>query len=360
MAFDLLTPQQMIAVQQDERFKVSTSTWRNMFYRPAPFMSPQGDIVISEVLQHRTIAPFVLPTQAGKPIHRNDGEELRMFRPAYIKVKDALRPQDAMEKTPGEISRRVPLMDPQRRFNKQQGELLVEHKQAISNTVDYLAAKALIDGQVRIVYRDDFGNIVKDVTVSYDRDPSHTVVLTGAARWTEAGVDPIEDIETWANRVALAKNGGKVRDIVMGAAAAQTFRKNPQVKDYLDNNFRGTEDIYVNRGIVVADPLNPFTLIATLPNGMNVWQFTDVVPVDDALSDLLAPNEILMVAPSNDNVIAYGAIYDVKAGLLPLDMFGKGWEQEDPSQLFLMTQSAPLPIIGTPNKTLKATVQAAA
>jgi len=358
MAFDLLTPQQMIAVQQDERFAVSTSTWRQLFYRADPFFSDQGDISISEVLQHRTIAPFVLPNMAGKPIYRDDPEELRTFKPAYIKVKDEVRPQDAAEKTPAEIMRRVPLMTPQQRFDARVGKMLGTHRQAISNTVDAMAAKALIDGQCRVVYRDDFGNIVRDITVDYRRDASHTVVLTPGATWTDPGVDPILDLETWSNQVATAKLGGNVRDIVMGVDAAQAFRRNPQVKDYLNNDFRGTADISVNRGIVVADPLNPFIAIATLPNGVTVWQYTDVVPVADELSNVLGPKEVLLVAPSDENVIAYGAIYDVKAGLMPMDMFPKTWEQEDPSQMFLMTQSAPLPIIGRPNRTLKATVLA--
>ncbi len=66
-----------------------------------------------------------------------------------------------------------------------------------------------------------------------------------------------------------------------------------------------------------------------------------------------------MIAPGNEGVLAFGAIYDTKAiagGKMAIDIFPKMFETDDPGELYLMHQSAPLPIPLFPNRTLKATV----
>ncbi len=52
----------------------------------------------------------------------------------------------------------------------------------------------------------------------------------------------------------------------------------------------------------------------------------------------------------------YGAIQD-KGALRPMARYPKMWGTEDPSAVFTMTQSAPLPILGRPDATLCATVR---
>ena len=61
-------------------------------------------------------------------------------------------------------------------------------------------------------------------------------------------------------------------------------------------------------------------------------------------------------SPAVDGVRAFGAIMDRKAGWRATPFFPKMFEQEDPSAVYLMTQSAPLMIATRPNATLKAKV----
>jgi hypothetical protein len=361
MSLDLFTPAVLMKMQRDERVTGfnSTSSWRKMFFRAAPFLSEQGVIRMAEVATKRTIAPFILPSMPGPSIDRGDDAiVLTDYRPAYIKEKDPISPGKMMERTPEEIAQIIPTMTPAARLTRKLAKILAEQKMAINHRLDLMAAQALITAQVVIDFRDpnDLTKIIKTETVAFGRDGTHTVVKIAGTLWSDVGVNPFHDLEDWANRVATAKFGGKVRDIVLGANAAKALRRHSTAKDFMDKNYKGAEEIMLRRGVVLIDPSNPFTYIGTLGDGTNLWQYTDAAPVTDALKDVLGPNQVLLVAPSEDNVMAFGAIEDNDAGLAPTDMFSKQWKQDDPSRTFLMTQSAPLPIISDPNKTLLATV----
>ncbi|MEN3144657.1 major capsid protein [Ochrobactrum sp. WV_118_8] len=94
---------------------------------------------------------------------------------------------------------------------------------------------------------------------------------------------------------------------------------------------------------------------------IDVYAYSDQ-QYDDAgnVHEMLDPNDVFLSAPGVDGVMAYGAIYDLKAigngSGAPTDVFQKQYEQDNPSQLNLLTQSAPLPIPRFPNRTFKATV----
>ena len=134
------------------------------------------------------------------------------------------------------------------------------------------------------------------------------------------------------------------------------------LKDKLDTNFRGSEDVSINRGIIRVDPLNPFTLLGRLTNGLNVWRYagpaTKFQNNDGSFTDIMDPRDIVVASRAVDGIRAYGAILDQAAGLEVADIFTKMWDQEDPSARFIMSQSAPLTIPVNPNCTLRARVVA--
>ena len=77
--------------------------------------------------------------------------------------------------------------------------------------------------------------------------------------------------------------------------------------------------------------------------------------VDGNTVDVMTGNKLLMVAVGQNGlrgVQAHGAIYDIKAGLQPLEKFYKMWEENDPSVMMCMTQSAPLMVPAQINASL--------
>ena len=54
------------------------------------------------------------------------------------------------------------------------------------------------------------------------------------------------------------------------------------------------------------------------------------------------PGTVIGVGDALQGARCYGAILDKRAGLAPVSLFPKLWDEEDPSVTYTMTQSAPL------------------
>ena len=361
MALDIYTPYQLAMVREDPRQTVSTSFWLQNFF-PNVFLSTQEEIAFDKMNASRRIAPFMLPNEPGKPIYRREGERIESFKPAYTKPKDAVRPSEMIAMTPGELVKREALMSPQARYNREVNRIVVYHRNAIMRLWDYMAAKSVLNGSLVVNY----GNGVS-VTIDFGRDAGHTVTLGAGSRWGEAGVNIFNLIQSWIDTMANAEFGGSATDIILGSSAAVPFMADVSsstgsLKDKLDTNYRGSEDVLINRGIIRTDPLNPFTWLGRLTNGLDVWRYagpgSKFQNHDGSFTDIMDPRDVAIVSRAVDGIRAYGAILDNAAGLEVADIFTKMWDQEDPSARFIMSQSAPLTIPVNPNCTFRARVVA--
>lgn len=361
MALDIYTPYQLAQIMFDPRQTVATSHWLDMFF-PNTFLSTQEEIAFSKLNASRRIAPFMLPNEPGKPIYRREGERIESFKPAYTKPKDAVRPTEMIALTPGELVRRESLMSPQARYNREVNRIVVYHRNAIQRLWDYMAAKSILNGALTVNY----GQGVS-VTIDFGRDAGQTVVLGAGARWGDAGINIFDTIQSYVDTVANAEFGGSATDIILGATAAVPFMADASsstgsLKDKLDTTFRGSEDVAINRGIIRVDPMNPFTLLGRLANGLNVWRYAGPASKfqnnDGSFTDIMDPRDILVASRAVDGIRAYGAILDNAANLEVADIFTKMWDQEDPSARFIMSQSAPLTIPVNPNCTMRVRVVA--
>lgn len=359
MPLDIYTPMELYEVMFDPRQTVSTSQWLDRFY-PRSFLSTQEEIMFDKIDGTRKIAPFMLPNAPGKPIYRRSGERIESFKPAYTKPKDAIRPTEMLNLQPGELTRRMALQTPEARYNAEVIRITQFQRDAIQRLWDYMGARALIDGSLTINYAVDEGSPAQSVVIDFGRAAGHTITLAGGSQWGDVGVNIYDQLQTWLDTVAAAEFGGSVTDIMLGATAAAAFLASADVKDKLDTRYRGSEDVSINRGLVRTDPLNPFTLLGYLGNGVKVWRVAGVGNTfqnsDGTLTNILAPGQVLLASQAVNGVKAFGAILDSAASLQPADIFSKMWDQEDPSARFIMSQSAPLMIPVNPNCTLLANV----
>lgn len=358
MDFDIYTPVEMYAIMFDQRQTVSTSQWRRLF-TTRRYFSDQEQILFDKISDNRRIAPFMLPNVAGRPIYRAEGERIMAFTPAYTKPKDAVLPGEALAMTGPEVIRRIPLQTPQARFDQAVVRIANYHRSAIERLWDFMVAKALIDGELTIKYMTDNGLVGREVVIDYERNAAHRVVLAGGARWGQAGVNIFDLCQQYIDIVGNAEFGGVVTNIMLGADAARAFMASQDVIDRLSTQTRGSEEIYINRGIIRTDPLNPFTYLGTLGSGVDVWRVSgpgnQFQQSDGTFEDILPSTSALFVAPSVEMVEAYGAIQEATS-LVAQDLFVKMFDQDDPSARFVLSQSAPLAIPVNPNATLHATV----
>jgi hypothetical protein len=358
MALTLWGPKQLLQRLRDDRMDAVPSYFLDTYFK-GRFYSEDKDILIRELpAAGRKLAPFVLPTEQGKPIAEFKGETHKALTPPYIKPKDAVRAVDARDPLPDEVWDGPKSL--QQRFNWRVGEIQDQHRRAILMRIAYMAAKATTDGKITVRYDRDQGAAFPEVTIDFGRASNQTVVLTGPTYWDDVDYPILDDVELWANRMNQAKYGQAPNVLLVGASVAPLFRKNKQVRAEMDMTVRGNS-VNIPTGIQVLN-VQGLTYIGSLSGGIEVWSYRDYVEAPNGdLVDLLDPKDVLLIAPGNEGVVAFGAIYNAKAnqaGQVSTDIFPSMWLTDDPSDIFLMHESSPLPIPLFPNRVLKATVLA--
>ena len=362
---NLWTPREIFELNQDDRNTALPSYILDTYFTQTHF-SEDGEILFADLPeQDRFLAPFVLPYEQGKPMQIGRSEEIRAITPPYIKLKNAVRPEDARNVLPSEVFRnggQRPNM--QQRFDARVAQLNAAHNRAIDLREIWMAARAFFDGKVQIDYDRDQGTDHPSVLLDFGRDPGHTVVKTGDF-WDDPDTDILGDVEGWMTTQYLANGGGTSAIMLCGAKVAPVFRRNKGIIQSLDKNLRGNESVQIDLGILRTH--QPLNRIGQLDSGLEIFSYKDTIDIPlpnggKQRVDLLNEKDIVLIAPGATGVRAYGAIYDTKAlgqgQALSTRVFGKMFETDDPGEAFLMNQSSPLPIPLNPNRTFKARVLA--
>lgn len=359
MALTLWTSGDLYRVITDTRLDPIPSYFLDNFF-PATFFSKDREILIDQLpANYRRLAPFVLPTEQGKPIFVRRGETVKSLTPPYIKPKDAVRAVDVRAMNPSEILRSGGMPSIEQRFDARVVEVQEFHRRAIRMQEAWMAARAIIDGGVQINYERDQGQPWPSVYIDFGRAAGHTVTLSGTY-WSDPAYPIYEDIQGWMDTMRLALFGGSPTVMLVGTAVAPVFRKNLQVIAQLNTLQRGT-DASFSTGLIRYDV--PLVRLGTLGAGLEVFVYKDTVEDSTgAAVDIFDPKSILLLAPGVEGVKCYGAIFDVDAmqsgQALSIDIFPKMFKTDDPGELYIMNQCSPLPIPMYPNRTFKARVLA--
>lgn len=352
--FPIYGSRELYGVMYDKRIEAPSNYWLNLLY-PNTHQSVKEEIIFEKITGRRRIAPFVLPTVQGKPIYGRQGSEVTMFKPAYIKPKDAVRPAEMLKRQPGDLFNDQP-RTPRQNFDLEVTNVMAYHRSAINRRWEWMAARAAIDGMVTIG-----GDDYPDVVVDFRRDAGHTIVLGSGSRWGETGVSILDDIQSWMNTMSNASFGGLANRLTVAPDVWDVMRKDQELLEEMDLFRRGNTELNIPTGLTgPAQAENSFARrMGSLGAGVDLWVYNDYYQ-DNSGSPVkyLADGEVVLTAPGVEGVKAFGAILDAKAGLVPVDIFPKMWDEEDPSARFCMSQSAPLMIPVNPNCTLKAKVLA--
>ena len=348
------------AIRRDERLDpLPDYFWRTFF--GTSFTSSTDRINFADLpVAHRKIAPFVMPTSQGKPVFERRGGAIESFKPAYVKMKDAVRLFE---------SNNVQLVD---LINGNGGPagLQARHDRAIAETAEYhlraydmrrclMAAEAFIAAQQTVSYEADQGGNAPTVVIDYGRDPALDVTLSG-----EFVDDPtfklVDFLSDMSNTMYNAKFGGRPTRWIVGSEIAPFVTKNEQLLSLLNTQIRGAESTTMERGMMnINQPMSYIATVGGIGQSIEIWTYKDVVEAPNGdMVDLLNPKDALLVAPGAGGVMAYGAIWDKSAwqsGNIKAEVYQKMFEEgHDPTDDFVSTQGAPLAVNTQPNKVCRA------
>lgn len=345
--FDLM---ELLGVLQTT--KMLPKFWLQFFPREMTFSTES--IAMDEVSDdYRKLAPFVAPNVQGR-VQKQEGFRTVAYRPAYVKPKDIVDPNNNMfTRTPGE-SLTTGSLTPQQRFEATVAKLLAEQRIKIDNRLEWMAAKAVQDGKVTVD-----GVDYPSVTIDFNRDAGLTRVLVGTARWNDSAADPFADIKS-INKASNDLCGATGFKLIFGTDAWDSFSAYLMANELklINNDYRGsrTEVSMITDGYEGLEYAG--RVQGSNGSGFDCWIYSAKY-LDEAgvAQPMLDPTRVIGVSNMVNGVQAFGAIRDKKAGLAPLRYFPKMWDVEDPSVTYLMTQSAPLLVPGHTNASWSIKVQ---
>jgi hypothetical protein len=344
MAVDLYDLATLDTVYRRQR-QPSPPFYLNAFSRQINFDTPE--IMFDAVSgDDRGLAPFVMPNVQGRP-QRLEGYSTKRFRPAYVKIKDVVDPSMHVERLPGEAPIVGSLSIEQRR-DAVIAELLRKQRIKFRNRNEWLAARALIDGEVTID-----GEDYPAVTVAFGRDASLSVTLAGGAKWDQATGVPLTDLKD-ARLNCNVLSGARVQKFVFGANAWDLLTQRVDLRDMMDR----TKDGYEVKASLVTDGYEGIEYVGTISglNGagkMECWVDTSKYLDATGAEQFYLEQSTVVGIGDIQGVRCFGAIMDAEAGYRPLDYFFKNWRNPDPSVEYLLGQSAPLMVPKNPNASFK-------
>lgn len=296
------------------------------------------------------LAPFCSPLVRGTPVKAR-GFTTDSFTPAYVKPKNDLDPSRPLRRRPGE--RTGGEMSAGARRDAILVDLLEDQRSQIIRRKEWMASAVLRTGAVTVV-GDDF----PAQSVDFGRDAGLTVALTGATRWGEAGVSPFDDIQTWADAVALA-SGASATTIVLDPKSWALARLDPQIDKILD--YRFVRPTRMEMGPLARGEGRWATYVGSAGQ-FDFWVYSQpYVDVDGTAGNMMPDHTVIMAAPGVDAGVggyqAQGAIKDGRAGHQAMEIFPKSWIDEDPPTEWVMSQSAPLVVPARPDASFCATVR---
>lgn len=347
MAITLYGTTELIAVQQAMP-SLPDGFWRDKFTQSVNF---DGEDIMFERLDvdDRRLAPFVAPNVQGR-VMRGQGFSARSLRPAYVKPKHVVDPSKTIKRRFGEAL--LGSLSPAARADAAIADNMRLEREMIERRWDWMGARAMIDGQVVIV-----GDDYPSVTVSFNRDASLNVTLSGTARWDQTGTaDPLTDLGTMSD-AAFAAGNAPITDIVFGTLAWKNFLKNAAVLDLLNTQKRGSSSDFQRTTLVPQGNFQRMGFIGGPTGSFDLWRYSNWYSDVDSVGrktrkEFLDPKEVVGYGNSMNGIVAFGAIMDM-ASLAAVDMFPKMWMSDDPSAVYTMTQSAPLLVPTNPNNTFR-------
>jgi len=289
----------------------------------------------------RRLAPFVSPIKAGKIVD-SQGHTTKTFKPAYLKPKTVFDSNRPLKRLAGEAIGGV--LSALARIGQLIRTDLEDHKDQVDRRLEVMAAEVLRTGSI-VVSGEDYPT----ANVDFGRDANLTVTLSGAALWSDAGTDPLDDLQDWSQLV-LQKSGAMLRDVIMTIDAWKVFKKKDSVKAAIER-FRGGSDMSTDAQLEEGG-----VFMGTI-DGFNIFVYSGWYVDDAGVEQPIIPDgTVIMAGPQLRGVRAFGAIRDEAAGYQALPLFSKSWVSEDPSVRTIMTQSAPLVVPTRVNASFSASV----
>lgn len=361
--YDLWTSRRSLGVMRDVRSE-TINYFRQWF--PNQMRSTDEYIDFEKLpISNRKLAPFALPLARGRGVYDDSARAYR-FKPAYVILDDVIDPLKPLTYQPGIDQSRFDMqkITPMQRIELLKIQITAAHVNAWERRLEWLAARALIDGQVTLV-----GPDYPSTLVNFQRAANHTITLTAGNRFGDSGVSILDFFKLCIDRMVAAEFGGLPTRVTMSGVVAGIVQKDAEIRDHMDINIKGGVHM-VDRSILSAGENGEMTYkFGELSVGgasgrkIELWVNDETYQDDAGVQQRYLPTHEILLTSSGSRVMGYecfGRIVDREAGYEAIPLFPKNYlTGDDVKTEHINHKSSPLLVPINPNATLKAAVIAA-
>jgi len=305
-------------------------------------------IEMSYLTGARDAAPFVKKNGEALLVE-GLGEEFAVVEAPNIRIKRPFTPSSLLyNRQPGTVI--FASSGSKRRAIQQKiARELQRLKDLITNREEWMISQA-IRGSISYSVRDE-----DNWQITYPRSASHTT--TAEVDWDEDSTAKPEVDFLAAKRLIADDVGLAPTHVILGEDAAKYFLQIDQVKDLLDNR-----RIEAGRVTYTSNFSEQGALYLGQFCGIEVWEYSRSVNSNGTATDLVrdAYAEFVTASPAAENVIYYGAIPDMDAlqgRTIQTQIFSKSWVEKDPSVMYALAHSRPLPVPRLPDSTVSMNIK---
>lgn len=288
----------------------------------------------------------------GNPakVVENLGQKAIQIEPPQLRDKKFLRPSDLYytrgADAPVFVPGGQPGNDPIMQMRKKKiGEEQRDLHDRQERTVERLIALGLA-GSYSIAQDD--GTYSIDFSMPAANKPS----LTTTAKWDAPDTcTPLKNIRQW--KLVAKKASGKIPNhCVMNSNTFEYWLAAAEVKEYLDLKNVNLGSVETAQDIIDAGAEYKGSI-----DGEKYYTYDAVYTDDNGVQQFMIPDGyVALLSPAGDHRLLYAGIEDLEAGNVVADYFSKDWIEKDPSGLWLLVESHPLPAFLEPAANIYAKV----
>lgn len=297
----------------------------NMFTRKTPSSVEVFELHI--VSRGISMLPAITNHAAGTMRQGTSREVVYLKAPRFRPKRGFSKPE--VFKQPAGANPYSPMENPLERALAEDMDL---HREEIDYTLEIMCAQAVVNGKLDLYDMID-GQKRKTYSVDFRRPPAHNVILSGGRLWNAATSDLLAVTDEWDTMIQEETNIAS-SDLYLGSAAWAAFREHRDVKDKIDTTSG------VNAGGLEFRVGRKFK---GTWNGLGIWEVSGTyTDMDGTVKRFLEPEYAMLQAAGAQTDIEFGIPMDLDCQG-PTEVFAKVFKQDDPSGIFSLCETRPLP-----------------
>lgn len=306
-------------------------------------------VLVDIIVGGQKISPFVKRGNPAKVVG-NLGVKASQVEPPMIRLKKFLTPTDLFYTrgagapifVPGSVAGNDPIQ--QARIQK----IAMEQKDLRDigeRTIEYLCCKGL--GGSYSVAQDD-----GTWAIDFSMPGANTPTLTSTDKWdAPTTAKPLKNMRAW--KTVASKASGKVPTVaIMNSTTFELWLATAEVLAALDKLNINLGSIQTEQSVIEAGAEYKGQI-----DGLKYYVYDGVYTDSNGAQQLLIPNnKVALVSPNADHRLQFSCFDDLEAGTVVGQYFSKDWVEKDPSGLWLLVETHPLPSFLEPAANIYATV----